>query len=76
MYILELNNLGIRKRAISRSITKLEKEIHSYIQSHSLSYEPKKIKSYQTIQKALKKDNRCEFETLNTKILIERLPAL
>ena len=76
MYILELNNLGIRKRAISRSITKLEKEIHNYIQAHNLSYEPKKIKSYQLIQKALKKDNKIEFETLNTKILIEKLPAL
>mgnify|MGYP006451250753 FL=1 len=76
MYILELNNLGIRKRAISRSITKLERKIHSYIEMHNLSYEPKKIKSYQLIQKALKKNNKIEFETCNTKILIEKLPAL
>ena len=75
-YIVELNNLGLKERKISSSILKLHRYIHSYIQQHNLSYEPSKIKGYQTVQKGLQKNGQYSFEALNTKINIEKLTSI
>ncbi len=76
MYLSQINNLGIKHKCVSRSITKMEKEIHRFIEQHNLDYTPDKVLKYQTIQRKLKRNPQIKWNVLNCDIEIEKLIAL
>ena len=76
MYLIEFDCLGIKKRAISTSIKKMEKEIHTFLEQHNLNYNAEEMPNYQWLQTRLLKRPSIQLTLLKTQISIEKLPNL